>query len=147
MVMTDNLAFFGNLGATLQVLRLLKDVSQAELARRAGIRPNQISRYETGQVFPQLGQLAKILDALEIDLFGLAFAMQYLRWTEEVLEHIKASTNSTKSSQATFVLLNDVYQRQQEALRELHRAVRAVTAQAEEGGTRRTCREVLCCVR
>lgn len=55
------------LGRSLVLLRMLRGLSQDELARRAGIRPNQVSRYETGQVLPQMLQLAKLLTALGID--------------------------------------------------------------------------------
>ena len=62
----------GRFGKSLVMLRVLRGLSQAEVAQRAGIRPNQISRYETGQVLPQLEQLARLLDALgigEVDFF------------------------------------------------------------------------------
>lgn len=41
-------------------------MSQYELAKRAGIRPNQISRYETGAVIPQITQLERLFDGLGI---------------------------------------------------------------------------------
>jgi HTH-type transcriptional regulator / antitoxin HipB len=65
-------ARLGMLGKSLLMLRVLRGLSQAEVAQRAGIRPNQVSRYETGQVLPQLEQLARLLDALgigEVDFF------------------------------------------------------------------------------
>lgn len=61
------MGMFDRLGETFVVLRLLRGLSQAELASRAGIRPNQISRYETGQVLPQLEQLGRLLAALDVD--------------------------------------------------------------------------------
>jgi len=77
---------FAHLGDTIVVLRHLRGLSQAELAARAGIRPNQISRYETGQVLPQLGQLEKLLRALEVGLPELVFAMDHLARTAQLLE-------------------------------------------------------------
>ena len=67
---------FAAIGATLQIVRVILGMSQAELAARAGIRPNQVSRYETGQVLPQLTQLGRLLGALELDVvdFFLFFA-------------------------------------------------------------------------
>lgn len=59
------------LGDTIVVLGHLRGLSQAELAPRAGIRPNQISRYEAVQVLPQLGQLEKLLHALDIGPAGV----------------------------------------------------------------------------
>lgn len=76
---------FDHLGETFVVLRLLRGLSQAELAERAGIRSNQISRYETGQVLPQLAQLERILDALDVGLPELLFAMSHLERTARLL--------------------------------------------------------------
>ena len=83
--MPDNRLLFERLGTTMIIIRTVKGISQAELAIRAGIRPNQVSRYETGQVLPQLVQLAKILDALEIDLTEFVLAMRLMGWMEELL--------------------------------------------------------------
>lgn len=66
---------FEHLGLTLTVLRLYRGLSQGELAERSGIRSNQISRYETGQVLPQLQQLGRILDGLSVDLAELLLAL------------------------------------------------------------------------
>jgi len=77
---------FAHLGDTIVVLRHLRGLSQAELAARAGIRPNQISRYETGQVLPQLGQLEKLLRALDVGLPELVFAMDHLGRTARLLD-------------------------------------------------------------
>ena len=80
------MGMFDRLGETFIVLRMLRGLSQAELARRAGIRPNQVSRYETGQVLPQLGQLEKILGALDVGLAELLFAMGHLDRTARLLD-------------------------------------------------------------
>jgi transcriptional regulator with XRE-family HTH domain len=66
---------FDHLGDALTVLRLLRRLSQTELAELAGIQSNQVSRYEKGTVQPQLGQLAKLLTALGVDLTDLVFAL------------------------------------------------------------------------
>jgi len=66
---------FDHLGDALVVLRMLRRLSQAELANRAGIRPNQVSRYETGAVQPQLNQLTRLLEALQVDLTDFVFAL------------------------------------------------------------------------
>lgn len=80
------MGMFDRLGETFIVLRMLRGLSQADLARLAGIRPNQLSRYETGQVLPQLGQLEKILDALDIGMAELLFAMGHLERMARLLE-------------------------------------------------------------
>lgn len=62
---------FEHLGLSLMVMRELKGVSQAELARRAGIGKSQLSKYENGKELPKLDSLQKVLEALEAD--SLAF--------------------------------------------------------------------------
>ena len=84
--MSTDAGIFAHLGDTIVVLRHLRGLSQAELAARAGIRPNQISRYETGQVLPQLGQLERLLGALDVGLPELLFAMAHLERTARLLE-------------------------------------------------------------
>jgi transcriptional regulator with XRE-family HTH domain len=66
---------FDHLGDALTVLRLLRRLSQSELAERAGIQSNQVSRYEKGTVQPQLSQLTKLLEALGVDLTDFVFAL------------------------------------------------------------------------
>jgi len=80
------MGMFDRLGETITVLRLLRRLSQAELAERAGIRSNQISRYETGQVLPQLAQLERILTALDVGMPELLFTLEHLDRTARVLE-------------------------------------------------------------
>lgn len=81
---------FDRLGDTITVLRLLRRLSQTDLAERAGIRPNQISRYETGAVQPQLVQLERILSALGVGLAEFLYAMNHLDRTARLLEESDA---------------------------------------------------------
>ena len=53
-----------HLGDALLVSRHLRGLSQEELGRRSGIMANQISRYETGAVLPQIPQLERLLEGL-----------------------------------------------------------------------------------
>ena len=48
-----------------------KDLSQQELALRAGVDKNTIWKIETGQVSPTIVTLEKIANALEIDFATL----------------------------------------------------------------------------
>ena len=77
---------FDRLGETLTVLRVLRRMSQSELARRAGIRATQVSRYETGQVQPQFTQLERLLDALGVGLPEFLFALLQVERTVEMME-------------------------------------------------------------
>lgn len=51
--------------------RTKKELSQNELALRAGVDKNTIWKIETGQVSPTLQTLEKIAVALEIDFLSL----------------------------------------------------------------------------
>jgi transcriptional regulator with XRE-family HTH domain len=69
---------FGNLGRALRLLREQKGLSQARLARSAGIGKSQLSKYENGRELPRLDSLEKVLNALEADYLGLFHAMAWL---------------------------------------------------------------------
>lgn len=79
------MAMFDRLGETITVLRMLRGLSQTELAERSGIQPNQLSRYEKGTVQPQLGQLERILRALDVGLAEFAFSLHHLDRTARLL--------------------------------------------------------------
>jgi len=81
-----NRNFAEKMGHGFIVLRMLTGMSQAELASKAGIRANQVSRYETGQVLPQIDQLMKILNALGTDVGDLVVTTQMLSWLDRRLE-------------------------------------------------------------
>lgn len=83
---------FDRLGETLLILRVLRGMSQAELAGEAGIRSSQVSRYETGQVQPQLRQLERLLDALEVELPEMLFALLHVERLVRVLESADSRT-------------------------------------------------------
>jgi transcriptional regulator with XRE-family HTH domain len=55
-------------GAKITAARKLKDLSIEELAAKAGIEPNNLSRIESGKYNPGLDILIKIADALEMEL-------------------------------------------------------------------------------
>ena len=86
---------FDRVGETLTVLRVLRRWSQATLAEKAGIRATQISRYETGQVLPQLPQLERLLGALEVGLPEFLFVLLHIERTVRVMapgEELPAET-------------------------------------------------------
>jgi transcriptional regulator with XRE-family HTH domain len=56
---------FLNLGPTLRLLRESRGLSQAELARRAGLGKSQVSKYEKGKEVPKLGSLERLLRVLD----------------------------------------------------------------------------------
>lgn len=48
--------------------RRIADLSQRELARRAGLSPSTVARIETGEITPSLGVMQRILDAAGLSL-------------------------------------------------------------------------------
>ncbi|MCB9764543.1 MAG: helix-turn-helix transcriptional regulator [Alphaproteobacteria bacterium] len=59
------------LGRRILLLRHELGLSQAELARRAGMKATEISRYETGATLPTLPTVARLADALQVELAEL----------------------------------------------------------------------------
>lgn len=55
----------------IKLERNKRDLSQLELANKAGLDKNTIWKLETGQVSPTLDTLEKIAKALEIDFMTL----------------------------------------------------------------------------
>jgi len=119
------MGMFDRLGETFVVLRLLRGLSQAELASRAGIRPNQISRYETGQVLPQLGQLERVLEALEVGLPEFLFAMAHLERTAQLLEEGERLPAETLVRDAVTVYWREVTDLHLRISREVARALQS----------------------
>ena len=70
---------FEHLGLALRALRELAEMSQAELARRAGLGKSQLSKYERGRELPKLESLRKILTALDSDPLALFYVAHLLQ--------------------------------------------------------------------
>jgi transcriptional regulator with XRE-family HTH domain len=69
---------FGKVGTTLEVLRRLRGMSQAEVARAAGIGKSQLSKYENGRELPKLDSLEKVLVVLRIQPLAFFATLDYL---------------------------------------------------------------------
>ncbi|ABE59438.1 MULTISPECIES: cupin domain-containing protein [Chromohalobacter] len=57
-----------DVGARLKQLRKLRDLSQRELAKRAGVTNSTISLIEQNNVSPSVSSLKKILDAMPVSI-------------------------------------------------------------------------------
>jgi transcriptional regulator with XRE-family HTH domain len=75
---------FAELGRTLRALRESKGLSQAELARRAGLGKSQISRYEREKELPRFESLEKLLGVLGADPLTLFYTAHLLRHRAEI---------------------------------------------------------------
>ena len=56
-----------HIGNALQAARARKDLTQAEVARRAGTNTNYYAKLERGEAVPSLIMLEKIVKALKTD--------------------------------------------------------------------------------
>jgi transcriptional regulator with XRE-family HTH domain len=54
--------------ANLRALREVRQLTQAELGKRAGIGAASVSHFETGQRTPSLDSLVKLADALQVSV-------------------------------------------------------------------------------
>jgi transcriptional regulator with XRE-family HTH domain len=127
---------FEHLGLTLTVLRLYRGLSQAELAERCGIRSNQISRYETGQVLPQLPQLDRILDGLRVNLPELLLALDTVGRLASYLDDAERTPAEVVARQSVAAYWAGVSDQQHK----LHRQVCRLLEQNADGRARRPAR-------
>ncbi|HTF95817.1 MAG TPA: helix-turn-helix domain-containing protein [Cellvibrio sp.] len=63
----DNFGF-SNVGMRLRLLRDVLDISQRELAKRAGLTNSSISMIEQGQVSPSIQSLERILASIPLEI-------------------------------------------------------------------------------
>ena len=66
-------------GRALRTLREARKLTQAELARQAGVSAAMISNYENGKETPSLRSLCRILAALACDFSDLDRALTLIR--------------------------------------------------------------------
>lgn len=61
------------IGSRIAAKRKVERLSQRELARLTGLRPERIARLELGKVKPMLREVVKIAAVLKVELAELAF--------------------------------------------------------------------------
>ena len=66
---------FANIGAVIKMLRVKAGMLQGELADRASVTKQQISKYERGIQRPNLDSLEKLMEALGINRIELVDAL------------------------------------------------------------------------
>jgi len=77
------MASFTGLGRALRWIRQRQGKKQYEVAEAANITKAMLSSYENEKQRPAIDTLERILDALEIDLDYLAYAIRVVRQEEE----------------------------------------------------------------
>ena len=109
---------FQNLGRAIAHLRELKGLSQAAVARRAGIGKSQLSKYEGGRELPKLDSLEKVLRALEVSAHQFFYAFYLFDSAEAMLAKgsagwpadslLRPMLLTEATDQALFQILSDV---------------------------------------
>lgn len=69
---------FKHVGRALALVRSLRELSQARLARKAGIGKSQLSKYENGKELPKLDSLEKILIGLGVGQFEFFYTLHLI---------------------------------------------------------------------
>ena len=95
---------FGRVGLALRILRELSGVSQAALARKAGVGKSQLSKYETNKEKPKLDAIEKLLRALNARPLILFYVMELL---EGIAQHKLLPTLLLTSDCAPLVNQNE----------------------------------------
>lgn len=75
--MNPEISLFQDLGLALRILRELKGIKQAELAKRTGMGKSQISKYENGKELPKFESLEKVLRFLEYSPLSLFYVNDF----------------------------------------------------------------------
>lgn len=76
---------FKNLGLTLRLLRELRCMKQATLARTAGVGKSQLSKYEKGREVPRLPAIEKLLEALDMSFLDFAHVLDWVNSRQSAL--------------------------------------------------------------
>jgi transcriptional regulator with XRE-family HTH domain len=82
---------FRHVGLVVRLLRELKGISQAELARQAGLGKSQLSKYEAGRELPKLDSLEKLLVNLGIGVEVFAQVLGTVGRLSKAVESGRAS--------------------------------------------------------
>jgi transcriptional regulator with XRE-family HTH domain len=75
---------FSDLGSALRLLREAAGLTQAELARRAGLGKSQLSKYENGKEMPKLETLERLLEVLDAEPATLFYTAHLLKHRVEI---------------------------------------------------------------
>lgn len=97
-----------NFGLRLKEIRKKKDITQFQLAEKAGIDAKHMSHIETGRSFPKADLIEKFANALEINYSELfCFKCEYPR--EKMISDINEQLKFAKDDKLNMIyrMLND----------------------------------------
>lgn len=70
---------FDDVGVIIHVLRVIRGLSQGDLAQLSGVRNSSISNYERGKSVPKLETLEKLGQGLELPISAMEEAQEFIR--------------------------------------------------------------------
>lgn len=70
---------FDDVGVIIHVLRVIRGLSQGDLAQLSGVRNSSISNYERGKSVPKLETLEKLAQGLELPISAMEEAQEFIR--------------------------------------------------------------------
>ena len=89
-----------NVGRALTLVREFRGLSQAELARQAGVGKSQLSKYQSGRELPKLDSLSRLLTALRIGFLELFYIVR-------LLDDLESELGSKAGVSCEFLMLQD----------------------------------------
>jgi transcriptional regulator with XRE-family HTH domain len=95
-----------SLPGTIAYVMHRRGISQAELARRAGMSKTQISRYVSGAVTPKFEQLDRVIEGLGVDPLIFFAVAQQVRELGLLTEHRAGGRRRTGGDPVLGVLLD-----------------------------------------
>lgn len=91
------------IGRRIQELRRNQGLSQEQIAEKADISPNYLSRIECGKENPTLDMLIKLSHALEVEMWEM-FDFGHIRRDREIKDEILAFTKSADTEKLRLAL-------------------------------------------
>lgn len=82
-----------DVGVAIHVLRVIRDLSQGDLAEASGVRNSSISNYERGKSVPKLETVQKLAD-------GLGLPLSVVEETQTFIERVRLRLTEPARSQA-----------------------------------------------
>ena len=79
------------LGMRIKELRMVRKLSQEQLAEKVAISPKYMSRIETGSQFPSFGIITKFADVLQVevkDFFEFAHEAGNIRELKKIIKEL-----------------------------------------------------------
>lgn len=96
------------IGKNIKDMRMLKGISQKELAERLNVTPAMISQYETGTRTPKYSTIERIAKALGCKTFDIAQEVMYIDPEDSFDVHVTEGFQKRKTGSSLTVYDNKI---------------------------------------